>query len=343
MVKSIKSTAVVMVALMASALAVHAEDAMPTVKLMVGGIDKQIYLPYQLAQGLGYYKKYGVNVELSTETAGGVGAEDAVASGEVEMAGAWYVHTIDFQMHGKKVIGIVQLSGAPGEREMCAKGANIKTPSDWKGKAVGVTDIGSGTDDLTLYMAARDKLTSKDFTRVSVGAGATLIAALQHGKIVCGMTTQPTVNAIEKKGIGYSAFDLASTDGATKWLGGTWPTASVLARADWVEKNKATTQKVVNALVATMHYIATHSAADIADHLPPAFTSNPLSTKQEYIDALSKDKGQFLPDGMMPKGGPETVLAVEKAAGKVKGNVDLAATYTDEFVIAANKAEGYTK
>jgi len=30
---------------------------LPTVSLMVGGIDKQIYLPYQLAQNLGFYKK----------------------------------------------------------------------------------------------------------------------------------------------------------------------------------------------------------------------------------------------------------------------------------------------
>ena len=70
---------------------------MPTVQLMVGGIDKQIYLPYQLAESLGFYKKHGVNVELSTEQDGGVGAEDAVVSGQVEMAGAWYVHAIDFQ------------------------------------------------------------------------------------------------------------------------------------------------------------------------------------------------------------------------------------------------------
>ena len=87
---------------------------------MVGGIDKQIYLPYKLADQLGFYKKYGVNVELSTEIDGGVGAEDAMASGQVDMAGAWYNHTIDFQVKGKTVIDIVQLSGAPGEREMCA-------------------------------------------------------------------------------------------------------------------------------------------------------------------------------------------------------------------------------
>ena len=315
---------------------------LPTVKLMVGGIDKQIYLPYQLAQGLGYYQKYGVNVELSTEQSGGVGAEDAMASGQVDMAGAWYVHTIDFQIHGKNVIDVVQLSGAPGEREMCANGSNVQSPANWSGKNVGVTDLGSGTDDLTLYLAAKNNLGTSQFTRVGVGAGTTLIAALQHGKIVCGMTTQPTVTAIEKKNIGYSAVDLATTGGAQKWLGGTFPSAGVLARADWVNAHKDTVQKVVDALVATMHYIATHSASDIADHLPTDFVSNQLITRADYVAALTQDKDQFLPDGMMPANGPATVLAVEKLAGKVKGNVDLAATYTNDFVIQANKLEGYT-
>ncbi|MGH2887264.1 MAG: ABC transporter substrate-binding protein, partial [Solirubrobacteraceae bacterium] len=32
------------------------------VTLMVGGIDKQIYMEYQLAQDLGYFKKYGINM-----------------------------------------------------------------------------------------------------------------------------------------------------------------------------------------------------------------------------------------------------------------------------------------
>jgi sulfonate transport system substrate-binding protein len=73
-----------------------AKSGLPTVTLMVGGIDKQIYLPYQLAQDLGMYRKYGVNMKLSTEQEGGVGAETAMVSGQVDMAGAWYVHAIDF-------------------------------------------------------------------------------------------------------------------------------------------------------------------------------------------------------------------------------------------------------
>jgi NitT/TauT family transport system substrate-binding protein len=316
---------------------------LPTVTMMVGGIDKQIYLPYQLAEGLGYYKKYGVNMKLSTEQSGGVGAEDAMASGQVDMAGAWYVHTIDFQQAGKNVIDVAQLSGAPGEREMCANGSNVKSAADWKGKTVGVTDLGSGTDDLTLYMASKAGLTSKDFTRVGVGAGSTFVSALQHGKIVCGMTSQPTVAAVEKQGLGYSAIDLASTAGVTAALGGTYPSASVLALSSWVDAHKDTVQKVVDALVATMHYINTHSAADIAAHMPAAYVSGGGITKDEYIKALDQDKGQFLPDGMMPANGPETVLAIQKAAGKVKGNVDLSTTFTNDYVIAANKLEGFTK
>ena len=328
---------------LAGGMAGRASADEPTVRLMVGGIDKQIYLPYQLAESLGFYKKHGVHVELSTEQNGGVGAEDAVVSGQVEMAGAWYVHAIDFQLHGKDVIGIAQLGNAPGERIMCKNGSNVKSPADWKGKAVGVTDIGSGTDDLVLYVSARSNLTTKDFSRVAAHAGQTMIAALKFDKIVCGITTQPTVNAIEKLGVGYSAIDLSTGDGVKKWLGGYWPTASVLARADWVEKNRDATQRVVTALVETMHWIDTHTAAEIADKLPKDFVSNPLSTRDEYIRALSQDKGQFLADGMMPDGGPQTVLDVEKAAGKIKGDVDLSKTFTNEFVIQANKDLGYIK
>jgi NitT/TauT family transport system substrate-binding protein len=318
-------------------------SGMPTVTMMVGGIDKQIYLPYQLAYDLGYFKKYGVNMQLSTEQNGGVGAETAMVSGQVDMAGAWYVHTIDFQQKGENVVDLVQLSGAPGERVMCGKGSGITSPAQWKGKTLGVTDIGSGTDNLTEYLAARNHLTTKDYSRVAAGDGPTFVAALQNHRIACGMTTQPTVNAIEKQGIGTSVINLASTSGAQQWMGGTYPAAGVLARADWVAANQATVQKVVDAMVATMRWMSTHTAADVANKMPPSFVSNGLTTKADYISALAADKGQFLPDGMMPANGPATALAVDKLAGNVTKPVNIPVTYTNQYAIAANKLEGFTK
>jgi NitT/TauT family transport system substrate-binding protein len=314
----------------------------PTVSIMIGGIDKQIYLPYQLAQSLGFYKKYGVKVQLSTESAGGVGAEDAMASGQVDMAGAWYNHTIDYQVKGKAVEDIVQLSGAPGERVMCGKDQSVHSPADFKGKTIGVTDLGSGTDTLTKFLAAKAGLKSSNFNRIAVGDGSTAVAALQKGKADCVMTTQPTVNAIEKKGVGYPAIDLATSTGTKAVLGGFWPAAGVLARSDWVNSHKQTAQKVVNALVATMHWINTHSADDIANALPSQFVSNALVTKADYVAGLSQDKAQFLPDGVMPAGGPKTALATEELIGNATSSVNLGATFTTDFALAANKLEGLT-
>jgi NitT/TauT family transport system substrate-binding protein len=317
-----------------------AGGSLPTVKLMVGGIDKQIYLPYKLADQLGFYKKYGVNVELSTETQGGVGAEDAMISGTVDMAGAWYNHTIDFQAKGKAVEDIVNLSGAPGEREMCATNSGVHSAADFAGKTLGVTDLGSGTDTLTTFLAAQKNLAPNQYHKLAAGAGATAIAALQHGTAACVMTTQPTVLAMENQKIGYSAIDLATAQGATAAMGGTWPSAGVLAQTSWVNGHKTEAQAVVNALVATMHWIDTHSAADIANALPATYVQNSTISKADYIAALTQDKGQFLPDGIMPAGGPKTVLATEKIVGVDTSKIDLSATFTNDFVIAANKLEG---
>lgn len=317
-------------------------DAAPVVdvSMMVGGIDKQIYLPYQLAEQLGFYKKYGVNMTLSTETHGGVGAEDAMASGQVDMAGAWYVHTVDFQAKGKNVTNLVQLSGAPGERVMCGTNSGVHSAADFKGKTIGVTDLGSGTDELTQFLASKSNLTKSDYQTLAVGSGSTAIAAIQRGSADCVMTTQPTVGALQTKNLAYPAVDLATEAGATGALGGAWPAAGLLATTSWVNSHQDAAQKVVDALVATMQWINTHSAADIANLLPPAYVQNSTISKDQYIAGLTTDKGQFLPDGIMPAGGPKTIFAMEKGNGVDTSKVTIANTFDNKYAMAANKLEG---
>jgi NitT/TauT family transport system substrate-binding protein len=57
--------------------------------------------------------------------------------------------------------------------------------------------------------------------------------------------------------------------------------------------------------VATLHWINTHSAADIANALPADFVQNNTISQDQYMAGLTTDKAQFLPDGIMPAGGPE--------------------------------------
>src|SRR3954452_16707740 len=89
------------------------------ISIMVGGIEKQIYLPAKLAEQLGYFKEQGLDVELLSEPAG-VEAENELLAGAVQGVVGFYDHTIDLQAKGKFVESVVQFSQAPGEVEMVA-------------------------------------------------------------------------------------------------------------------------------------------------------------------------------------------------------------------------------
>lgn len=91
-----------------------------------------------------------------------------------------------------------------------------------------------------------------------------------------------------------------------------------------------------------MHWIHTHSATDIADKLPSDYVQNSTITKAQYIAGLTTDKAQFLPDGIMPAGGPKVVYAMEKLIGTDVSKVTIANTFTNTYAEQANKTEGFT-
>src|SRR3954447_23267083 len=77
------------------------------VTIMVGGYEKQIYLPAKLAEALGYFKDEGLDVELLNEPAG-VDAENEMLAGAVQAVVGFYDHSIDLQAKGKFVESVVQ-------------------------------------------------------------------------------------------------------------------------------------------------------------------------------------------------------------------------------------------
>ncbi|MCM2291137.1 ABC transporter substrate-binding protein [Allorhizobium sp. BGMRC 0089] len=326
--RSMSLTLAAAASLMATTTLSHAADK---ITIMVGGYEKQIYLPAKLAESLGYFKEEGLDVELLNEAAG-VDAENQLLAGAVQGVVGFYDHCVDLQAKGKYVESVVQFSQAPGEVELVsAKNPDIKTFADFKGKTLGVTGLGSSTNFLTLYMAAKAGLKPGDIVTLPVGAGGTFIAAMQQGQIQGGMTTEPTISRMVKTGEAKVLVDLRTVDKTREALGGTYPAASLYMETSWVNAHKDEVQKLANAFVKTLHYIHTHSAAEIADKMPKDFY---VGDKEGYIKALDAGKGMFTPDGVMPEDGPKTVLAVLSEFSKnVKGKqIDLAKTYTTAFV-----------
>ncbi|MER8009822.1 ABC transporter substrate-binding protein [Streptomyces sp. NPDC094149] len=307
------------------------------VKIMVGGLDKVIYLPAMLTQRLGYFDAEGLDVELLSEPAG-VQAETALVSGQVQGAVGFYDHTLDLQTKQKYVESVVQFSQAPGEVEIVSNKAagDITSPKDFKGKKLGVTGLGSSTDFLTKYLAVKNGVKVSDFAPVAVGAGPTFIAALQKGAIDGGMTTDPTVATILDKKAGKVLLDMRTPEGSQKALGGPYPSSSLYMQTDWVNSHKDTVQKLANAFVKTLNWMSTHSASEIAAKMPADYSQG---NKALYAQAVKSTLPMFTKDGVMPANGPETVEKVLKAFNPNIKNakVDLSRTFTTEFV---EKAKG---
>jgi NitT/TauT family transport system substrate-binding protein len=315
-------------ATMALAPAAHANDQL---KLMVGGYEKIIYLPAKLAERLGYFKAEGLDVELLNEGAG-VDAENEMLAGAVQGVVGFYDHCIDLQTKGKVITSVVQMAHSPGEVELVSnKYPAVRSMADLRGKTLGVTGLGSSTNFLTQYLMGKSGVKIGDFTSLPVGAGTTFIAAIQQDKTQAGMTTEPTVSRLLKTNQARVLVDLRTAESTRAALGGAYPAASLYMQADYIAAHKAIVQKLANAFVKTLRYIASHSAEDIASKMPADFY---VGDKDAYVKALAGGKGMFTADGVMPAGGPEQVLSVLSAfSPNVKGkSVDLGKTYTTEFV-----------
>src|ERR1700716_264984 len=217
-------TAIFVVTACGGSTAAPPDNSPADLKIMVGGINKQIYIPNKLTEILGYFKEQNLNVTLIDEGSGQASEEEVIA-GNVQAGSGSYSHVLEVQPKGKFLTQVVQFQIAPGEAEMVAtpKADTIKTAADLKGKNLGVTSIGSGTHTITLALLGRAGLTGTDAKFVAVGAGNTFIAAMQQKVIDAGMTTEPTISRLLKTGVGKVLVDLRTPETTRAALGADYP------------------------------------------------------------------------------------------------------------------------
>ncbi|MGI5201917.1 ABC transporter substrate-binding protein [Spirillospora sp. CA-108201] len=310
-----------------------------TVKIMVGGIDKVIYLPAKLTEQLGYFKEQGLDVQLLTEPAGAQ-AENVLISGDVQGVVGFYDHAIHLQTKGKCVQSVVQMADVPGEAEMVAtsKAGSLTSPAAFKGRKLGVTSPGSSTDFITRALAVRNGVKTSDYTTVKAGAGQTFISTIENGGIDAGMTTDPTIAKLVSTGKAKVMVEMRTEDGTRKALGGLYPSSSLYMDCAYVKSHGETVQKLANAFVRTLGWIRQHKAAEIAAKMPKDYAGgDPALYEKAVGDSISMFNG----DGVMKPDAAENVLKVlaqfSPEVAEKKGQINLADTYTTQFVTKAKQ------
>jgi NitT/TauT family transport system substrate-binding protein len=311
----------------------HAQDK---VRIAVGGKSAVFYLPLSVAERLGAFKDAGLDVEIADVASGGRTLQ-AIIGGSSDIGVGTFDHTIQMQAKHQGLVALLQYGRYPGFvlAMMAGKADRYHSPKDLKGMKIGVTSPGSSTQFMAAYMMVRNGLKADDASFVGTGTTMTAVAAARRAEIDAIVSSDPMMTLMETDKLVKVAADTRTEAGTKAVYGGPYPGGVIYATPAFIEKNPQVTQKVVDAFVHGLKWIASHSADDIAKLMPEEYA---LGNRPVYVKALEISKAMYSPDGMFVPGAVETADAVLKVfdPAVAAASIDLAKTTDDRFVKKAN-------
>ena len=306
--------------------------AQDKVRIAVGGKSAVFYLPLSVAERLGAFKEAGLDVEISDVSSGGRTLQ-SIVGGSADIGIGTFDHAIQMQAKKQPVVALLQYGRYPGFVLAMMKGkADLyKSPKDLKGLKIGVTSPGSSTHFMAAYMLVRAGLKADDASFVGTGTTSTAVAAARRAEIDAIVSSDPMMTMMEADNLVKIVADTRTADGTKAVYGGPYPGGVIYAAPAYIESNPQAVQKVVNAFVHSLKWIASHSAEDIAKLMPEEYA---LGNLPIYIKALSVSKPMYSPDGHFEPGAVGTAYAVLKQfdPAVAAATFDLSKTYDDRFV-----------
>jgi NitT/TauT family transport system substrate-binding protein len=316
----------------------------PDVHIAVGGKSALYYLPLVLTERLGYFKDEGLTSFRISDFAGGTRSLEAVVGGSADVVSGAYEHTINMQSRKQNFQAFVLAGAAPQISVAISSklAAKYKSPRDLKGLKIGISAPGSSTNMVANYLLAQGGLKPADVAFIGIGAGATVIAAVDQGKVDVVSQTDPAVTMLERDGKVKVIAETRTPEGTAKLFGGPMPAASLYAPIEFIRKNPNTVQALTNAMVRTLLWMENATPQQILGTVPEEYL---LGNKAMYLFAYNNVKTAYSKDGYFNEAGAKTTL---KALASFNPNIkpesiNLAQTYTNEFVKKAHEKHGKKK
>src|SRR6266478_6011060 len=302
------------------------------ITLAVGGKTALYYLPLTIAERLGHFKEQGLEVTIN-DFRGGAQSLQALAGGSVDVVTGAYEHTIRMQAKGQDVRALIELGRFPGIVLGIRKDrANAyKSAADLKGMKIGVSAPGSSTNFFVMYLMAKAGLKPTDASYIGVGIGPSAVAAIKRGDIDAVSNLDPMMTKLEMDGDIKVVADTRTEEGTRAIFGGSNPAAVLYVRQDFIDKNPATVQALVNAFYKTLQWLDKATPEDIAATVPEDYF---LGDKALYLAAVRANKPVYSRTGVIPAAGMKSAADMLLAFDdELKGaNVDLAKTFDGRFV-----------
>jgi NitT/TauT family transport system substrate-binding protein len=334
-----------LVSLLAPLLPLRAAQAAalekPRLRLAIGGKIGFFYLPVSVAEGLGYFKDEGLEIEFN-DFAGGAKSLQALVGGSADITSGAYEHTI--QMKAKNIsLKAFDLQGAYadiGLGVLKSKIPKYRSPADLVGKKVGVTAPGSATHFFVMHQLIRAGLKPDSIQAIGIGQGGAAVAAARRGEIDAIASVDPVLTELEMSGVVEVVADVRTPAGSQEVYGGSFPAGCLYTTEKFLAANPRTVQALTNAMVRALVWMKTATPEQILGVLPASFA---IGQRDVMLEAIRKTKPSFSVNGQIPREGAENVLRVQAEIDPAvrAAKIDVGSTYDNAF--AQKAAERYAK
>lgn len=288
-------------------VAARAEEP-ESVRVAIGGRALITYLPFTLAEQLGYFKDAGIVVSIS-DFQGGSQSVEALVGGSADMAIGAYEHTLVLQAKGIALETVALLNDSYGA-VIALKPALAKTykaPADLKGLKFGVTAPGSSSALALELLLAKGDLPITAVSVIGIGAGPGAIAAGKAGQLDGVSQFDPVITPLVRDGDVVPIVDIRTADGMKYLYGGPIAGSSVLT---------------------TVAFAASHE--DVAKAVPATYYG---ADRALYMQEIDLNRASFSHDGIVPRDAAANTLKVLTTYGPLKGkSVAIDKSYDNSFV-----------
>ena len=296
-------------------------------------IDAISWHPVRLAQSHGFAARAGIALDIS-EAAGMSKGMEALLGGSVDVTAGQLGQVIQVAAEGRDVRCFLSMYSRPSLVLAVAPGkaGQIRSIADLKGKHVGVSSPGSPTHQFLDFLLTTHGLSTGDVGVVSIGSGASSIAAIEHGKVDAAVLVGSGVTTFEGRYPDVAFLvDPRTLEGAKQVFGvAVFPAGGLLARDRWLRENPDVAREFVRAVKDAMRWIAEHSPEDVRATIPEELRMPDADADRR---AIHQAQQTMMLEGTIPPDAPAAVLRYLAASSEQirKAHIDLESLYTNEF------------
>ena len=201
---------------------------------------------------------------------------------------------------------------------------------DLRGQRVGLRAKDPLAERVLSAFLARERVAQSELQIVPQVSANAALQAFRSGQLDALCHADPVMTLLEQLGELRVAVDTRSLSGTVQVFGGPVPVGCLSAPAEFLTQFPRVSQALTDAVVRALKWMQTAGPSDLIKTVPESHFQGDRSL---YLATVERSRDAWTADGLMPRGGPESMARV--ADGAALGGSELARHFTNAFAIKA--------